>query len=610
MRRETRMMGDMMKLTGGQIVAEYLVKQGVPYVIAIPGHGNLSLCDAFIGRKKIRVLPCMQEMAGVHMADGYFRASGKPLAVFTSIGPGAINTAIGAGNAYVDSIPVLIVTGGAHVHMRGKGLLQEIERRHDHEFSRVLEPLVKRYWVADSTAQLPTIMHRAFNLMMTGRRGPVLIDLPMDVQAGAADVEIPDPATRLPGGRVMGDPDQIEAAAALLAKAKRPLILVGGGIRSAGAEPELKALAEVLGAAVITTLMGKGSFPETHPLSAWLGGSKGTTVGNAMARTADVILAVGCRFADETSSSYKDGATFSIPPTKLIHVDIDPQEIGKNYPVQVGIVGDAKSTLASLLESLTESLSDRDYRKLDYVKELKKHKDKWSKHVARLQSSRKSPVTISRALRETREALPMDAFVVTSSGNVQAQVLQEFPFDEPGTCISAAGFSTMGFALPAAIGVKLARPGRVVAALVGDGDFMMTMQEMATAKQIGADVVAVVYNNQGWIAIKDLQMAAFGEGRAIGTDFTDPSGKLYSPDFAAAAKAFGWNSRRVQKPGEVGPAIKRAIRAGGPALVEVIVNRQYPHSGSPAVGWWDVPIPAYLKARRARYEKEKSGEKL
>lgn len=599
-----------MKLTGGQIVAEYLARQGMPFVIAIPGHGNLALCDAFIGRKGIRMIPCMQEMAGVHMADGYYRVTGRPLAVFTSIGPGAVNTAIGVATAFVDSTPVLVVTGSAHTYMRGKGLLQEIERNRDADFASVLAPIVKRLWRVDSPAQLPAVMHRAFNQMMTGRRGPVLIDLPMDVQAETANVTIPDPERRAPRGRAAGDPFDIEAAATLLAKARRPVILVGGGARAAGAESALKELAEILGAAVVTTLMGKGSFPEDHPLSAWLGGSKGTTVGNAMTRSADVILALGCRFADETASSFRHGVTYAIPPTKLIHVDIDPTEIGKNYPVEVGIVGDLRLVLESLVEVLRDRLKGRDFRALPFFKELAFKRNQWVKRVKKLQDSRRSPVTISRALKEARDALPADAFVVTSSGNVQAQLLQEFPFTVPGTCVTTGGFSTMGFSLPAAIGVKLARPDRAVAALVGDGDFMMTMQEMATAAQIGAAVVVVVFNNQGWIAIKDLQMSAFGKDRAINTDFTDQRGRIYSPDFSAAARAFGWRAQKVKRPGEVGPAVTKALKAGAPALVEVMVNRVFPWSGSPAVGWWDVPIPSYLKQRRQRYEKERKGERL
>lgn len=599
-----------MRLTGGEIVAEFLIRQKTPYVIGIPGHGCLGLADAFLDRKdKIGVLQAKQEMSAVHMADGYYRVTGKPLAVFTSIGPGAINTAIGAATAYVDSTSVMIITGSAHTHMRGHGLLQEIERAQDANFSRVLEPVVKRCWRVDTVGQLPGVLARAYNQMMTGRRGPVLIDLPMDVQCAALDVQFSAQEERMPSGEVKGDVAQIEKAAKLLAGAKRPVILAGGGIHSSGAYKELIAVAESLGAAVVTTMQGKSAFPEDHPLYAWHTGSKGTSVGLKMTSSADVILAVGCRFADETSSSYKHGSSFSIPSTKLIHIDIDPTEIGKNYPVEVGIVSDAKAALRDIAAILKKRAA-KNYQKTAYFKELTKERDKWLAHVSRLQNAKNDPPVISRALKEIRENTARNAYIVHSSGNSQAQILQEFPFYEPMTCVTTGGFSTMGFALPAALGVKLAYPKRQVVTVVGDGDFMMTMQELSTAVELGLNVVTVVLNNAGWIAIKDLQQAAYGEDRVIATDFLTPDGQPHYVDFATVASAFGCYSEQVTKAEEIGPALQRCLKAGKPALLEVRVWREYPKSGSPAMGWWDVPIPEYLKPRRAKYEKEVKGERL
>jgi acetolactate synthase-1/2/3 large subunit len=603
--------GDTMRLTGGEIVAEYLISEGVPYVLGIPGHGCLGLADAFLGReKRIKVLQMMQEMSGVHIADGYYRAARRPLAVFTSIGPGAINTAIGAGTAFVDSIPVLIVTGSAHTHMRGKGLLQEIERARDDDFERVLQPVVKRAMRVDSIEQLPSVMKRAFNVMMTGRRGPVNVVLPMDVQSSSTDVRLPKPEGARPTGRVEGDSTEIARAVKLLAKAKRPVILVGGGVAAAGAEEALRQVAELKGAAVVTTMAGKGAFPEDHPLYAWHTGSKGTSVGLRITSTADVILAVGCRFADETACSYRPGVAFSIPPTKLIQVDIDPYEIGKNYPVAVGIAGDARAVLEAIKEGLEEAAKTRELVDAGFLAELAREQAKWARRVEKLVSARTKLPTISQVLGEVRRAIARDAYFVTSSGNTQAQMLQEFPFYVPGTCITTGGFSTMGWTLPAAIGVKLAQPERQVVGMVGDGDFMMTMQEMATAMQVGTPVVMVVVNNQGWLAIKDLQMDAYGKSRAVAVDFKTPDGRLYSPDIAATAGAFGWHAQKIASRRGVGPAVRKALASGRPALVEVTVHREFPLSGSPAVGWWDVPVPTYLKERRARYEKERSEEKL
>lgn len=601
-----------MRLTGGEIVVEYLVAQEVPYVMGIPGHGCLGLADAFLGReKRIKVLQMMQEMSGVHMADGYYRASHRPLAVFTSIGPGAINTAIGAGTAFVDGVPVLILNGSAHTHMRGKGLLQEIERARDDDFERVLQPLVKRSMRVDTVEQLPSVLRRAFNVMMTGRRGPVNVVLPMDVQSASAQVRLPKPAMHLPEGRSCGDPGEIDRAAALLAEAARPVILAGGGVLASDACEALKRVAELTGAAVVTTMAGKGCFPEDHPLYAWHTGSKGTTVGLHMTSSADVILAVGCRFADETACSYRPGVAFSIPPAKLIHVDVDPYEIGKNYPVTVGVSGDARSVLddmASLLEERAKG--DGPLAPPGYAAEIARERAKWEKRVEKLRAAKTKLPTISQVLAEVRRAIAPDAYFVTSSGNSQAQMLQEFPFSVPGTCITTGGFSTMGWTLPAAIGVKLAKPGRQVVGMVGDGDFMMTMQEMAVAMQAGTPVVMVVVNNQGWLAIKDLQMDAFGKKRAIAVDFRTPDGEPYSPDIAAAASAFGWHAQKTASRGGIARAVRKAIASGRPALVEVMVHRDYPLSGSPAMGWWDVPVPAYLKDRRSAYERARSEEVL
>ena len=599
-----------MKLTGGEIVVEYLIREKVPYIAGIPGHGCLGLVDALMKRKdEISVLQVRQEMSGVHLADGYYRTSGKPLAVFTSIGPGAINTAIGLATAYVDSTAVLALTGDTHVHMFGRGVLQEIERTHSANFPRVLEPIVKRYWQAVSVNQLPHIMQRAFSQMLGGRRGPVLIDLPMDVQADSADVKIPDPQDRNLAMRIKADPAAIEKAASLMNSSKRPVILAGGGVNTARAWEELKTLAEYIGAAVVTTMMGKGCFPENHPLYGWHAGSKGTTVGNTLCSKADVLLAVGCRFADETASSYRRGISFSIPPTKLIHADIDAGEIGKNYPVEVGLVGDAKSILADLLDATIKSAPKRGRKKAEYLKEIQALTRKWLSGIAKLQNAKKTPPTISCALKELREELPEEAIVACSSGNVQAQILQEFPFTQPRTLLTTGGFSTMGWAVPAAMGAKLARPDVPVVAAVGDGDFMMTMQEMATAVQHDIPIVVFLVDNQGWLAIKDLQMAAYGEDHGYACDF-EKGGKPFSPDFKKIAEAFGCHAERATKAEQIRPALKRALKSGKPAVVHVDVNRKYPHSGSPAAGWWDVPIPTYLKTRRKEYEKARDEEAL
>jgi acetolactate synthase-1/2/3 large subunit len=607
----------MVSYTGGEIISKYLIKEGVKYVIGIPGHGNLPLTDAFFkNRDKIKLIQPKTENAGIYLANGYYRITGQPLCVFTSIGPGAINTAIGAADAFVDSQSCLIITGDTHVHMRGKGVLQEIERKRDSDMPRILEPIVKRSYQVSDVSQLLSIMQRAFNQMLTGRRGPVHIDLPMDVQASSIDTEIPEPYERRSIGKILGDPIQIKKAVDLLKSAKRPVLFLGGGVTAANAFPEVRELAEKLGAAVVASMMGKDCFPNDHKLFCWASGSKGTTVGLKMTSSADVLLAIGCRFADETASSYKQGVSFSIPPTKLIHIDIDPNEIGKNYPVTVGIYGDAKASLQQILDELKAQGFSKDYEKTTYYKEILDEKVKWLEFLHKNRDNSKVPVMISIVLQEVRKFFKRDAVIVTSSGNVQAQMLQELEFYEPKTCITAGGFSTMGFSVPASIGAKLGsidigKADRQVAALIGDGDFMMTISELSTAVQLGLNnIFFIVLNNHGWIAIKDLQQAAFGEERGYGTSFEDKDGNSYSPNFAKIGEAFGCYAEKISKKAEIIPALERAAKSGKPAVIEIEVQREWPYTGSPAVGWWDVPIPTYLAERRKKYEADIKDERL
>jgi len=319
---------------------------------------------------------------------------------------------------------------------------------------------------------------------------------------------------------------------------------------------------------------------------------------------------VGCRFADETTCSYRQGVSFAIPPTKLIQIDIDAHEIGKNYPVAVGIVADAKRTLAALIARLKTAGLKKDYEGSSYFREIQELKKKWFKATAPWRESDKVPMTISAMLKELRAFLDKDAVVISSSGNTQAQILQEFCFYQPQTNITTGGFSTMGFTLPATLGVKLALPERQVIGVTGDGDFMMTMQELSTAVQYKLPIVLIVANNLGWLAIKDLQMAAYGEDRDMAVDFITDSGEPYTPDFVSIAQGFGCWAKRIAKKEEVKPALKEAFASGKPAVIEVMTSREFPYSGGKVAGWWDVPVPTYLPRRRAKYEAARAEEKV
>ena len=580
-----------MKLTGGEIIVKTLVDEGVPYILGIPGHGVMGLFDAVRKAEqegKIKYIQVKHEQAATAIADGYFRTSGRPLASFSSIGPGTLNTCIGLATAYVDSTAFLQLCGDTHVHMKGVGVLQEIERYQDSNIIRALEPLSKRCWRAESAVQLPRIMRRAFGIMTTGRSGPCVVSLPMDIQCSFCE----SPDNRVDAFKAdsmpCADAAYIERAIQLMKTAKRPVILAGGGALRAKAGELIERLAELWGAAIITTLAGKGTVSEIHPNYGFHTGSKGTPVGLELCRTADVILAVGTRFADETTCSYRKGVSFNFPDTKLIHIDIDSGEIGKNYGADIGIVGDLRDALAKLIANYGNERAD----KSEYLEEIQSLKKTWAEQLKTIRGIGKEKITISQLIGKMNELLPDNTIISTSSGNTQAQLFQEYCYKNRYCNLTSGGFSTMGWALPAAMGAKLASPNRPVVALMGDGDFMMVMQELSTMAQYNIPVVVILVNNCGWMAIKDLQQDVLGEAAVFGNDF-QRDGSDYSPDFKAIAEGFCIRAQRISREDQIEKALSEAIDSGSPYLIEVDACKEYPYSGGRAFGWWDVPIPAY-----------------
>lgn len=591
----------MTKLTGGQIVARALSEYGVEYVAGIPGHGIWSLTDAFLEEgSKVKFIQVFHEQSAVHMADGYYRVTGRPMAALASIGAGASNTVIGLATAYTDSTSTIVITGGPPTHMRGHGLLQELERFTANEFPKVAEAVSKRNWVAQRVDELPFIMQRLFSAMLTGRPGPVHLELPMDVQTETADVEIHELQQRLPIGRQFPDPEAIAAAVEVLKNAERPVIVIGGGVITGDATAELLALAEKWEVPVVTTWNGKSGFPEDHRLFAGAVGQTGTPAGNAIAAGADVVVAIGCRFTDWSASSYAKGVSFSIPDSKLIHIDVDAQEIGKNYPAEVGILAEAKPTLAALAEALPEERPDR----TEYMAEVGRVLAEWEEQLASRRDSSRVPFTSQRPLGALRKVLPRDAIIVAGSGNTQGAVKQTFPVYEPRTHLTAGGFSTMGWAVPAAIGAKLGAPDRVVVCVLGDGDFMMTLQEVAVCVTNDIPVIFVVQNNSGYMSIRGGQRKQ--TDRHIGTEFNLPDGTPYSPDFRSFGEAFGLTSFRVDSDDELESTIQAAVDLNKPVLIEVPTDRDA--AGPWVPGWWDFPIPEYVEKGQDEYREIRARE--
>jgi acetolactate synthase-1/2/3 large subunit len=592
------------RLTGGEIVARCLSSYGVTHAAGIPGHGIWALLDGFLqddgGPELLQVF---HEQSAVHMADGFWRASGRPMAALTSIGPGAANTVMGLATAFADSTSVLTITGGPPRHMKGHGVLQELERYRANDFPRVVEPVTKRHWEVGLVEDLPFIMHRAFNTMLTGRPGPVHIEVPMDVQAQDAEVELQDLEARLPSGRLHPDPDAVEAAAALLAGAQRPVLAIGGGVITSGAAPEVRELAEALSIPVVVTWNGKGAFPEDHELFGGPVGQTGTPAGNQIAATADVLVAVGCRFTDWSASSYRQGVSFSIPPARLIHIDIDPHEIGKNYPVAVGILGDAKVTLAALRDAT--GVRGTSAGRADHLREVARLREEWAQLNATRADSADVPFTSQRPLRDLRAVLPREGIVIAGSGNTQGAVKQSFPVYEPRTHLTSGGYSSMGWAVPAAIGAKLAQPERPVVCVLGDGDFLMTAQEIGVCAQHNIPVCFVVQNNAGYMSIRGGQRKIMD--RHVLSEWTRHSGEAYHVDIAALSAAFGVPSWRVDSSDELQSTLQRALSSDGPAVVEVPTSRDA--AGPWVPGWWDFPVPAYVTdGRQDEYWEQRAEE--
>jgi acetolactate synthase-1/2/3 large subunit len=590
-----------MKLTGGQIVARALKQYGVDYVAGVPGHGIWSLFDAFLEKgSEIPFIQVMHEQSAVHMADGYFRASGRPMACSTSIGPGATNTIIGLATCYTDSIPAFYVSGGPATHMKGHGVMQELERQQENAFPRITEQVTKRAYKAGRVDELPFIMHRAFNTMLSGRPGPVHVEVPMDIQTEAADVEIHPLAHRMAVGVAYPDPVAVEKAAALLLSAERPVIVAGGGAISANASAALTVLAEKVGAAVSSTWNGKGAISEDHPLAIGAVGQTGTSCGNQITASADVVMSVGCRFTDWSASSYRKGTSFSIPPGKLIHIDLDHHEIGKNYPTEVGIVADARATLEALIAAISDQQSARALaRREKFLADIRAAKALWEAMLAPRRDSHEAPFTSQRPLGALRKVMDRSGIILAGSGNTQGAVKQTFPVYEPRTHITSGSFSPMGWAVPAALGAKLAQPDRQVVAVVGDGDFMMSLPEMGTAVMNGIPAVFLVQNNRGYMSIRGGQRKFMG--RHIASEFNrhKGNGEPYTANIAEVAKNFGMEAWKVEESDQLEKTLKKALDCGAPALVEVTTSRDA--AGPFVTGWWDFPSPAYYSKEQAEY---------
>ncbi|MBV0923042.1 thiamine pyrophosphate-binding protein [Halomicroarcula limicola] len=575
----------MVRLNGSEIIAEYLEREGVEYIVGIPGHGSTLMIDAF-NDSSVDVVQPRHEQGAAHLADGYARVSGDPLVVFTSIGPGATNTVTGVATAFVDSVPMVVLTGGPQTHEYGQGILQEIERKRPGDFPNVMEPITKQTFQVHDVEQLPRTLRRAFQEAVTGRPAPVHVEIPMDVQAAVADVDIPDPTRSRAQYRPAGDPRAVSEGTELLIDAERPVIVAGGGAMLAEAWDEVRELAEFLQAPVSPTFQGKGIVPEDHDLFVGYAGAWGTTAGNELCSSADVILALGCRFSDLHTSSFDPGVSFEIPPTKLVHVDVDSHEIGKNYPVEVGVQGDAKVVARQLRDELEERTDPVGTEDNEYYEEVQRRWEDWEERIEERHTDDSVPLSMARVLGGLREVLDRDAIVTSGAGHPQDITNPEFPVYEPRSNISAGGFSTMGFSLPASMGAKLAAPDRQVVSVQGDGSFLHCNQELIAAVQEDIDVNVLVLNNHAWLSIRNLQVTQSGWDRVIATEFDEE----HDYDAVGMAESMGVEfAERVFEADDLDSALEAMVEHDGPALVEAVVERDSTETGGIMTGAWHLP---------------------
>ena len=546
-----------MKMTGARILLECLKREGVDTVFGYPGGTVINLYDELFSFKDIRHILPRHEQAGVHAADGFARATGRVGVAIATSGPGATNTVTGIATAYMDSIPLVVITGQVPTALIGNDAFQEVD------IIGITRPCTKHNFLVKDVKDIATIIKKAFYIARTGRPGPVLVDLPKDVQIATAEFDYPESIElRSYKPTVEGHPKQVEKAVSMLLAAKKPVIYVGGGVISGDAAGELTALATRLHIPVTTTLMGLGSFSEDNPLSLQLLGMHGTYFANMAVTNCDLLVAVGARFDDRVTGKI---ATFA-PHAKIIHMDVDPTSIRKNVRVDLPIVGQVKDVLGRMLKSLDEN-SDKVAAFHVAVEPWLAEIEGWKQKHPMTYKQTSTVIKPQFVIQKLRELSAPDAIVATDVGQHQMWTAQFFGFREPRTLLSSGGLGTMGFGLPAAMGAQAAFPNRQVIAVCGDGGFQMNLQEMATLVQNRLPVKIVILNNNFLGMVRQWQELFFDK-RYSQTCMELPI------DFIKLAEAFGAKGFQATKPDEVEATIKKAFDTPGPVIMEFKVARE------------------------------------
>jgi len=556
--------------TGAEILCECLIKEGVDVIFGFPGGVLLPLYDTIPRYPQLRHILVRHEQGAAHAADAYARVTGKLGVCLATSGPGATNLVTGIANAYLDSVPVLAITGQVPTHFIGKDAFQEID------ITGITVPITKYNQLVLNINDLAKAVREAAYVAQTGRPGPVLLDIPRDVLQSRMEFTYPEKID-LPGfkPKLFGHPAQVKKASDLINSAERPVIIAGHGINIAKAFPELKELAENAQIPVVTTFLGIGCFPESHVLSyGWLG-MHGMGYANKAVHNADLLIAVGMRFDDRATG----GVSTFAPHARVIHIDIDAAEIGKNIAVDVPIVGDLKN----VLQVLNKQIERRDH--IGWLTQL----DEWRSQHPAMEIRHHEDILPQYIIRQIHEATKGDTIIVTGVGQAQMWAAQYFYYDKPNSFVSSGGLGTMGFELPGAVGAKVGCPHETVWCIAGDGGFQMTVQELASIVQEDLDINIAVFNN-GWLGMVRKSQELIYNKRYFGT-------QLYNPDFVKIAEAYGIKGLKVSKKIDVRPAIHKAMEHKGPFLIEFIVEPEenvYPFvpPGKTIVEFLEMPNPA------------------
>lgn len=539
-------------MKGGEAIIKSLQDQGVDVVFGYPGGVLLPLYDVIYDSDLKHIL-VRHEQCAAHAADGYARASGKVGVCIGTSGPGATNLVTGIATAYMDSSPILAIAGQVSTGLIGNDAFQEVDTL------GLTMPITKHNFQAMQADEIPGIIKSSFYIANSGRPGPVAIDLPKDVQQEEFDYD-DEFKIDLPGYKPTqkGHPLQIKKASNLILNSKKPVILAGGGIILSNSSKELMTLSQLINAPVTTTLMGKGSFPEDHPLSLGMLGMHGRKAANMVVDECDCLIVIGCRFSDRTTGDVDKFAQ----KAKIVHIDVDPAEIGKNIPVDVPIVGDAKIVMSSLIKNIGKQKKEDE----------KATTGKWSEYVSDFKincmpriSFEDVPLKPQQVIKEIRDSINYESIVTTDVGQNQMWMAHYFTSKIPRTFLSSGGLGTMGFGFPAAIGAKVALPESDVVAVCGDGGFLMVCQDLATVKEYDIPVVVCVLDNRYLGMVAQWQKLFYDE-RMSHTHLGEV------PDFVKLAESFGVQGERVERPGEMEEALKKALRSGEPTLIDVIID--------------------------------------